>query len=159
LPSHRYLDYEVLSVKVTCHSTITVRCILYTVPSQLIGQRLTIYLYHDHWEGFLGTKQVVELPRIRVPSSSDRRRARCVNYRHVVDCLRRKPGALLPCVWQQELLPDEHYRQLWQQLRAQFDSYQAARLMVEALYIAAKQDKQVAVAAYLEAQLPVGTLT
>jgi len=43
----------------------------------------------------------------------------------------------------------EHYRQLWQQLRAQFD-YQAACLMVEALYIAAVQDKQMAVAAYME---------
>jgi len=65
LPTHRYLDYEILSVKVTCHSTITVRCILYTVPSRLIGQRLTIYLYHDHLLGFVGTKQVVELPRMR----------------------------------------------------------------------------------------------
>jgi len=70
--------------------------------------------------GFVGTKQVVELPRMRVPSSSHSR-ARCVNYRHVIDSLRRKPGALLQCVWQQELLPNEHYRQLWQQLRAQFD--------------------------------------
>jgi hypothetical protein len=96
LPPHRYLDYEILSVKVTCHSTITVRCILYTLPSQLIAQRLTIYLYHDHLVGFLGTKQVVELPRIRVPSSSDRRRARCVNYRHVIDSLRRFPRGAAP---------------------------------------------------------------
>jgi len=65
---------------------------------------------------------------------------------------------LLQCVWQQELLPNEHYRQLWQQLRAQFDPYQAARLMVEALYTAV-QDKQMAVAAYMEAQLLAGTLT
>lgn len=159
LPTHRYLDYEVLSVKVTCHSTITVRCILYTVPSRLIGQRLTIHLYHDHWVGFVGNKQVVELPRMRVPSSSGRRRACCINYRHVIDSLRRKPGALLQCAWQQELLPDDHYRQLWQQLRVQFDPYQAARLMVEALYIAAVQDRQTAVAAYLDAQLQAGTLT
>jgi len=45
-----------LSVKVTCHSTITVRCILYTVPSRLIGQRLTIYLYHDHLLGICRDK-------------------------------------------------------------------------------------------------------
>jgi hypothetical protein len=32
-------------------------------------------------------------------------------------------------------LPDDHYRQLWQQMQAQFDSYTAARLMTEALYI------------------------
>ena len=47
LPAHSCADYELLSVRVTCHSTITVRCVLYTVPSQLIGQRLTIHLYHD----------------------------------------------------------------------------------------------------------------
>ncbi len=47
LPTYPVADYEIISVRVTCHSTITVRCILYTVPSQLIGQRLTIHLYHD----------------------------------------------------------------------------------------------------------------
>lgn len=104
MPSHRYPDYEVLSVKVTRQSTITVRCILYTVPSQLIGQRLTVHLYHDRLLGFVGTVQVVELPRIHVPSSSQLRRARCVNYRHVIDSLRLKPRAFLHCSWQQELL-------------------------------------------------------
>ncbi len=97
ISSHRYPDYEVLGVKVTCQSTITVRCILYTVPSQLIGQRLTIHLYHDRLVGFVGTVQVVELPRIHVPSSSQLRRARCVNYRHVIDSLRLKPRAFLHC--------------------------------------------------------------
>jgi hypothetical protein len=31
LPRYRSPDYEVLSVKVSCYSTITVRCILYSV--------------------------------------------------------------------------------------------------------------------------------
>ena len=61
LPEHRYPDYELLSVKVTRQSTITLRCILYTVPSQLIGQRLTIHLYHDRLIGFVRTMAVVEL--------------------------------------------------------------------------------------------------
>ena len=159
LPVRRYADYEVLSVKVTCHSTITVRCILYTVPSRLIAQRLTVHLYHDHLVGFMGVVQVVELPRIHVPSSNQLRRAHCVDYRHVIDSLRQKPRAFLQCVWQQELLPDDNYRQLWQQCQSQFEPYQAARLIVEALYIAAKQDKQQAVAIYLQTQLQAGTLT
>jgi hypothetical protein len=41
LPIHPCADYELLSVRVTCHSTITVRCVLYTVPSQLIERQLT----------------------------------------------------------------------------------------------------------------------
>lgn len=159
LPNYRYPDYEILSVRVTTRSTITVRCITYTVPSQLIGLRLTIHLHHDRIVGFVGTQQVVELPRIHVPSSNRLRRSRCVNYRHVIDSLRLKPRAFLHCTWQQELLPDDNYRQLWQEMLTQFDSYTAARLMTEALYIAAKQDKEHAVAMYLVERLRSGTLS
>ena len=159
LPAYRYPDYEVLTVKVTTHSTINVRCITYTVPSRLKGETLTIHLHHDRLLGFVGRVQVVELARIHVPGSHAIRRARSVNYRHVIDSLRLKPRAFLSCIWQQDLLPDDNYRQLWQQMRAQLDSYTAARVMTEALYIAAKQDKEQAVATYLEAQLQAKTLT
>lgn len=159
LPSYRYPDYEVLSVKVTSRSAITVRCITYTVPSRLIGHQLTVHLYHDRLEGFLNTEPVVNLPRIYVPKDSPKRRGRCVNYRHVIDSLRLKPRAFLQCTWQQDLLPNEEYRQLWQQMQTQLDSYTAARVMTESLYIAAKQDKEYAVAQYLTAQLQAHTLT
>ncbi len=90
--------------------------------------------------------QVVELARIHVPNTSQLRRARCVNYRHVIDTLRLKPRAFLYCSWQQDLLPNDNYRQLWQQMLTRLDAYNACRLMVEALYIAAKQDKEQLVA-------------
>ena len=48
---------------------------------------------------------------------------------------------------------------MWQQLQADFDIDSAAVLRVEALYIAATQDKESAVAEYLAAQLTTGTLT
>lgn len=159
LPAYRYPDYEVLTVKVTTRSTINVRCITYTVPSRLMGQTLTVHLYHDRLVGFVGREAVIQLVRIHVPGSNPIRRARSVNYRHVIDSLRRKPRAFLSCIWQQDLLPDDHYRQLWQQIRQQFDSYTAARLMTEALYIAASQDKEQTVATYLAAQLQASTLS
>jgi hypothetical protein len=159
LPTYRYADYETVTVCVSCHSTVSVRCVLYSVPSRLIGQRLTIHLYHDRLVGYRGQTVVVELPRIRVPGSAKRRRARCINYRHVIDSLRRKPRAFLDCTWQQELLPNPHWRSLWQQLSQQMEREQAARLMVEALYVAATDDKETAVADYLEAHLHQGDLT
>jgi hypothetical protein len=159
LPAYRYPDYEVLSAKVTTHSTINVRCITYTVPSRLKGETLTIHLHHDRLIGFVGRAQVIELARIHVPGGNAIRRARSVNYRHVIDSLRLKPRAFLSCIWQQDLLPDDNYRQLWQQMREQLDAYTAARLMTEALYIAAKQDKEHAVATYLAEQLQAKTLT
>jgi hypothetical protein len=42
---------------------------------------------------------------------------------------------LLHCRYQRELFPDEHWWQLWQQLRSGGDRDTAARLMVEALHV------------------------
>jgi hypothetical protein len=159
LPRYRYPDYEVLSARVSCHSTLSVRCILYTVPSRLVGQRLTLHLYHDRIVGFMGMTPVLELSRVHVPGNEKIRRARCVNYRHVIDSLRRKPRAFLYCQWQQELLPNDEWRSLWQQLKVVFEPDAAARLIVEALYLAATHDKEATVAAFIAVQLQQGTLS
>jgi hypothetical protein len=159
LPHYRTADYEILSSRVSVHSTISVRCILYSVPSRLIGQQLTLHLYHDQIVGFVGTTQVVELPRLHVHGSSTIRRARCINYRHIVESLRRKPRAFLHCQWQEDLLPDADWRDLWQQMKRDTEPDTAARWMVEALYIAATQDREVEVASYLKTELAAGTFT
>ncbi len=159
LPRYRVADYEELGVRVSRFSTITVRCVLYTVPSRLIGQQLSLRLYHDRLVGYLGQQQVVELPRVRGAGSGTLRRARAINYRHIIEGLRRKPRAFLYCTWQREMLPTEQWRTLWQQMREQFEPDLAAKLIVEALSIAANQDKESAVATYLEAQLQANGLT
>jgi hypothetical protein len=158
LPKYRSPDYEVLTACVSTRSTIEVRCVLYTVPSRLIGRQLELHLYHDRILGYLGNQQVVELPRVRV-TDPDKRRGRCINYRHVIEGLRRKPRALIYCTWQQELLPTPAFRERWLELTAQFDLDTAAVLMVESLYIAATQDQEAIVADYLERELKAQTLT
>lgn len=159
LPNHQSADYELLSVRVTCHSTITIRCVLYSVPSQLIGQRLTIHLYSNRLEGFLGSQKLLELPRVYPKSDSDKRRAKSVDYRHVIHSLRKKPRAFLHFLWREALLPNEQYRNLWRQLQEQFKPEEACRLMVESLYIAATQDKEFIVGLWLETQLTERTLS
>lgn len=159
LPRYRVADYEELVVRVSRFSTITVRCVLYTVPARLIGQQLSLRLYHDRLVGYLGQQVVVELARVRGAGSGSLRRARVINYRHIIEGLRRKPRAFLYCTWQREILPTEQWRTLWQQVRERFEPDRAARLIVEALYIAAHQDKESAVATYLEAQLQANDLT
>ena len=159
LPTHRVADYEELSVRVSCHSAIEVRCILYSVPARLIGTQLTIHLYHDRLVGYLGRTEVVRLARIRATEPAKSRRARCIDYRHIIAGLKRKPRAFLYCTWQQEILPTDQWRALWQQMGTQFDPDTAAKVMVEALYIAATQDKETAVAEYLQAHLHQQTLT
>lgn len=158
LPRYRVPDYEILTARVSSRSTVEMRCVLYTVPSRLIGQQLELHLYHDRILGYLGNQQVVELPRIRV-TDPDKRRGRCINYRHVIEGLRRKPRAFIYCTWQQDLLPTPEFREQWVELTAQFDLDTAAILMVEALYIAATQNQEAAVADYLERQLKAQTLS
>jgi hypothetical protein len=158
LPQGRVADYEILTARVSCHSTIDVRCVLYTVPAQLIGAQLELHLYHDRIVGYWHRQQVVELPRIRV-SGKGKRRARCINYRHVAEGLRRKPRAFLYCTWQEDLLPNEQWQQVWQQMKTQVELDQAAVLMVESLYIAASQENEAQVVQYLSAQLGTSSLT
>lgn len=159
LPTHRHPDCEVLSLKVTRNSTITVRCILYTVPSRLVGQQLTIHLHHDRLIGFVGLRQVLTLDRLHLPKDAPRRRGRQIDYRHVAESLRRKPRAILNCQWRDQLLPNEDYRRLWGDLLERFGPDTACRLIVEALYIAATQDKQQAVLDYLQAHFKAESLT
>ena len=158
LPKRRVADYEILSVKVSCHSTIDVRCILYSVPSRLIGQQIEIHLYHDRLVGYFARQQVFEIVRLRL-AGKGRRRGRCIDYRHLIGSLRKKPRAFLFCKWQRDLLPTAEFRQLWGQLKTHFERDQAALLIVEALYIAATYDKEQAVCDYMSAALAEKQLT
>jgi len=159
LPTYRSADYEVLSVKVSCRSTVDIRSVLYTVPERLIGRALTVHLYHDRWVGYLGQQIVVEIARLPAPSGHLGRRPRAINYRHIIEGLRKKHRVLLYCSWDQELLPNDEYRQLWEQMLKTFERDSAARVMVEALYIAAIQDKEASVARYLQEALAQENLT
>jgi hypothetical protein len=146
-------------VRVSCRATVDLKSVLYSVPERLVGRALTVHLYHNRWLGYLGNQVVVELPRLQSVAAHQGRRPRCINYRHLVSGLRKKPRALLYCTWQQEILPNDQYRAIWQQMHKQFEADYAARVMVEALYIAATQDKELAVAEYLQKQLEWGSLT
>lgn len=159
LPKYRFADYEILSVRVSCRATVDLKSVLYTVPERLVGRQLTVHLYHNRWVGYLGQQTVVEQPRLSSARTGTGRRVRAINYRHLVEGLRKKPRALLYCTWQQEILPNDQYRAIWQQMLDTFERDSAARIMVEALYIAATQDKETAVGEYLQTQLAANGLS
>ena len=95
-------------VRVTCFSSINVRAVIYSVPSRLIGTKLTLHLYYDQIIGYLGRQPVLTLARVHVPGGNAIRRARSIDCRHLVESLRRKPRSFLHCTWQQDLLPNEN---------------------------------------------------
>ncbi|MBE9166663.1 hypothetical protein IQ238_03645 [Pleurocapsales cyanobacterium LEGE 06147] len=136
-----------------CFSSLVVSVTLIVVSPS------AIHLYHDRLVGFIGNQEVVQLPRVYAKTNTSKRRARSVNYRHVIHSLGRKPRAFLGYRWREELLPNESDRRLWRNLQEQFSPDQACRLMVECLYIAAVQDKEYLVSLWVERQLREQTLT
>ena len=88
------------------------RCVSYTVPSRLIGERLRVHVYDDRLRAHVGSSLAVELPRIYpLPG---KRRARRVDYRHVIEALVKKPRAFKNSVMRDELLPSASYRRAYQ---------------------------------------------
>jgi hypothetical protein len=158
LPVERFADYEPLVVRVRSTSTIEVRSVTYSVPSRLIGQQLTVHLRHDRLDLFLRSQFVETLPRLhrRAGVSGPWRR---IDFRHVIESLRRKPRALLRAQLQNDLLPTERWRQLWRQLLATLPPDEAAKVMVDALHVAARTSDLAGVERYLSRQLRSGDLS
>ena len=158
LPVERFADYEPVVVTVRSTSTIEVRSITYSVPSRLIGQQLTVHLRHDRLDLYLRSHYVETVPRLhrRAGESGALRR---IDFRHVIESLRRKPRALLRAQLQADILPSETWRQLWRQLLAALPPDEAAKVMVDALHVAAKTDELAGVERYLRRQLRSGALT
>jgi transposase InsO family protein len=154
LPATPAVDYDLLTLRVSTCSTIQVRRVTYTVPARLIGERLNVHLFDDRLELYHGTTRVLTLHRV-YPTSAQHR-ARCIDYRHVIEWLARKPMALQGLQFRDDLWPSEDYRQLWHQLTRHHAPRQACKLMVGALKLAADQDCEQALATYWQAALTEG---
>ncbi len=113
LPPFAGIDYHELMVRVTTASTITVALTVYSVPSRLIGSRLKVHLYDDRLIAWLGCDEVFRHRRIR--PEVVKRRARCIDYRHLIGSLKRKPGAFARSLFRNEMLPNDDYRAVWAQ--------------------------------------------
>jgi IstB-like ATP binding protein len=100
----RTTDFSLATVTVTRSGTISIRGVLYTVPSRLVGSRLKVHIYDDRLSCWLGTAQVLELPRRHRPRRGDKR-VRVVDYRHLAGGLIRKPQAFRRSVFRDELFP------------------------------------------------------
>ena len=96
---------------------------------------LGVRQHAQHIEGWLGGQCVVNLPRAR-PAQGPRV-GRCIDYRHLVGALKRKPGAFARRVLRDAAFPHAVYRQTWERLAAQKPEREACRAMVGLLVLAA----------------------
>lgn len=158
LPVVRFADYEPLVVRVRSTSTIEVRSVTYSVPSRLIGHQLTVHLRHDRLDLFLRSQFTLTIPRLH-QRKGQKSALRRIDFRHVIDSLRRKPRALLRAQLQADILPGEAWHRLWRRLLGALAPDEAAKVMVDALHVAAKGDDLAGVERYLRRQLRSGELT
>ncbi|MGF6666236.1 hypothetical protein QF000_007969 [Paraburkholderia atlantica] len=101
LPLRRTTDFVEEEARVTRCSTFTVRGILYSAPSRLIGHRLKVRVYGDRLDCYLSGALVHSTSR--GSRAGDNRRA--LDYRHFIESLKRKPQAFKGLAFRDELFP------------------------------------------------------
>ena len=156
LPERRTTDFVEEEARVTRCGTFTVRGVLYSAPSRLIGHRLKVRLYSDRLECFLSGALVLRLARGR--RSPIGGRGRMIDYRHFVDALKRKPQAFKGLVFRDALFPREAYRRMWEQLECRLPQRQACQTIVALLEMAARDGVEGVLAERLQALLAAGEL-
>jgi hypothetical protein len=122
-----------LRVRVSQAGLIRVDGKSYSVPTGLIGRRVSVWV--DEWEMtvYLGTEFVECIPRI-VGAAASR-----VNYRHMIDTLLRKPGGFRHYRYRDDLFPTRTFRQAWEQLNRWYAPRQADIHYLHILKLAARE--------------------
>ncbi len=153
LPKGRTIDFTEERVSVTTCSTITVKSVIYSVPSKLIGAALKVHLYDDRLECFCGGMKVITLPRYR-----NHKKGKHIDYRHLIGSLSRKPQAFRNFVWKEYMFPTFAFRQTWELFEENLDDRKSCREYVKILKEASVEGREGAVNEYLEKCIESGSL-
>ena len=130
-----------IRVRVTRGSLIRVQKNVYSVPTSLIGRRVTVRIHEWHLEVYYQTHLVVTLPRLIGQKQHH------VNYRHVIDSLIRKPGGFRDYRYRDDLFPSLVFRRAWERLNQWQSPRKADIAYLRILRLAArKMESDVAVA-------------
>jgi len=151
LPRHNATDYSEQVVKVTSSSTIDVKRVLYSIPARLVGETLRLHIYDDRIEAYVGSTLAHTLTRAYTLNHN--RRARCIDYRHLIGQLVRKPQAFRYSQLRDDLLPNATYRQIWVAIDQQLEPRAACKRIVGILSLAARVDCEQPLGAYLQQQI------
>jgi hypothetical protein len=134
LPARRIDAWDRRQVRVTQGSTIRVRCNTYSVPSQLIGEQVDVYIKSECLEVWHGSVLVERVPRLCG------RHKHAINYRHVIDWLVRKPGAFAGYRFQEAMFPTSRFRRAYDTLLERSPG-RAAKDYLRILELAAKESE------------------
>lgn len=136
LPDARLESNKRATVRVDSGSVIYVDRNVYSVHSRLIGEQVEARLTMETVEVWYGGQKVEQLPRLRG------RGKHRVDYRHIIDWLVRKPGALSNYRYREELFPTSRFRMTWDALR-ELDPLHANKRYLEILQLAAQEGEAI----------------
>jgi hypothetical protein len=132
LPARRQGDYRRIECTVGQASTIRVLKNSYSVHSRLIGETVWVRIYAEYLEVWYGQGKVDRLPRLRGENGH------CIQYRHIIDWLVRKPGAFEHYQYKNDLFPSSQFRMAYDQLRAQQGTKTGSKQYLKLLELAAR---------------------
>lgn len=135
LPERMIADYTLRQVKVTKFSTVRINKCCYSVPSRLIGEVVDAKVYEDKIEIVYGQKKILQCPRMRGKGKYS------IDYRHIIESLRRKPGAFSHYRYQEDLFPSSVFRMAYDALK-HYGPKSADKQYIEILYQAAMNGEE-----------------
>lgn len=149
LPARRQEAWRERQARVGAGSTISVAGNVYSVPSRLIDERVTVRLLARQIEVWYGGRCIERMERVR-----GRGRHR-INWRHMVTWLERKPGAFERYRYAEEMFPTTWFRRAYDALCGH--GRHGTREYLGVLKLAAEEAME-RVNEALEALLSAGTL-
>jgi transposase InsO family protein len=124
--------YQEYRVKVSRGSLIRVQKNVYSVPTSLIGQEVTVRVYEWQVEVYYRQRLVESMPRLMGQNRQQ------VNYRHLIETLLRKPGGFRDYRYREALFPTLVFRQAWETLNRWHSPRQADLIYLRLLRLAAR---------------------
>ena len=131
LPEFLVPDYSAESARVSSCSTIRVRSCSYSVPSRLIGEEVALRIYDDKIEVWYAQKLLQSMERLRGQNKHK------IDYRHIIESLKRKPGAFANYRYRDCLYPTSNFKLTYEHLQRHFPQ-RATKAYIEVLSIAAQ---------------------
>ena len=132
LPEIRLPEYMEEEKMVSSFGTIRVKKVAYSVPSRLKNCKVRVRIYEDRIMIFTGVKHLLTLNRKSGTGYS-------IDYRHVINTLRRKPGAFANCLYKEQLFPQESFLGAHEHLTAKYGERVGDREYLEILNLAAME--------------------
>jgi len=135
LPARRLESWRWVEARVGRSSTIRVLHNVYSVHAGLIGEQVRVRVCAERLEVWFAQQLVESLPRLRGQYHQ------CIQYRHIIDWLVRKPGAFAHYHYRQELFPTSRFRVVYDALRASCGA-KADKEYLRILHLAARENEQ-----------------